>query len=359
MLGITNTVLRSDFTHLSKDNLKSICIDLNLPDDGTMNDLTNRIWTTIKDNEQSKERALSAHVGRLYAGKVAITWYGVSSGASLAGSKRKIEGFAGINPFENFYVPSNLELTSEPVIIGAVCGANDHSYYLRFMYKAGIRQSYYGNDVVENIAIDVVTVYVDESTNLIEVRATSKKAKKIIEKLARIIEQEVTIYPRDIMNKYGSNIEEIATQVNGRFIDTTAKPELLIKDFGNEKANSVLSMLRALDGFFEDNDIEALGQALETSRESLGEDAANMPFTALVLAGLDQIGLCVGDRDLRENQLYNYLNEYMQHQGGYIELQCLGNSYTIQVGSGTNSITFKTPANEDVIKYVRERIILG
>jgi len=165
------------------------------------------------------------------------------------------------------------------------------------------------------------------------------------------------------MAPYGNNIERIADALDGEFIDTTAKPELLLEELTPEQSNAVLRILQALDGYFEDDDITSLEQGLNEARTELGEDAQDIPFTALVLAGLEKVGFGVSDKDLRSSQLYNYFRGYMQHQGGDISFSCrekfIDKKYTIQVGITTNSIFFKRRATENAVRYVRDRVIMN
>ncbi|WP_027937319.1 hypothetical protein [Anaeroarcus burkinensis] len=363
MLTIPNVVLRSDFAHLSKEDLRTICTELELTQTGSVDDLSGRIWDKIKDNKELQNTALDAHQSKLLCGKTAITWYNLQAGASLKGAKKLIIASLGRNPFEEKKIPSQSELTTDPVIIGATQGKTEHDYYLRFMYRSGVLTHSSGVESVLIPLSKIVTVYINEELGCIEVRANSKIAKIIAAKLAKLIEQTITLEQIKIMAKYGNNIEAIANELKGDFIDATAKPELLLKDFNTEQADAVLNMLKALDSFFEDDNIDILKEELEEARGKLGSDAMEIPFTALVLAGLEKVGLGVSGKDLRGNQLYNYLNEYMQHQGGCIQFKCpenqLSQSYTVRVGLNTNSVSFSTPATESAIKYVRDRIIIN
>lgn len=363
MLKVPNIVLPSDFSHLSKDSLHAICAELEIPNDGTVNDLSNRVWDKIKDSNELQNVALYQHSNKLLCGKTAITWYRLTSGSTLKGAKELIISALGVNPFEVRRIPTKEKLTTDPILIGAAPGNEPYEYYLRFMYKSGVTTHYFGAEKLVTPISTLVTVYINESTGCIEVRADSKKAGLIINKLASLIEQNITVEQRKIMAPYGNNIELIVDKLGGKFIDAVSKPELLLGDLTSDQADAVLKMLKAIDTFFEDEDNDVLTQELDDARSALGADAAEIPFTSLVLAGLEKVGLGVSGKDLRCNQLYNYLNEHMQHQGGYIQFACKENhvaqEYTIRVGRTTNSVFFTTPATENAIKYVRENVIMN
>ncbi|MGX7835797.1 hypothetical protein ACWKSR_11665, partial [Campylobacter fetus subsp. venerealis] len=69
-------------------------------------------------------------------------------------------------------------------------------------------------------------------------------------------------------------------------------------------------------------------------------------------------------KELRGQPLYDFLRPYLQHQTGFIRFPFREpetgtvEEYTIRVGLRVNSIYFVTPATENVMNYVRERIII-
>ena len=356
MLTISSAIIRNDYLHLSKDDLKNICIDLKMPNDGTKEDLINRIFDYLKCNPNLKEPTFKPFENHLYTGKTSLTWYSFEPKDSLERSKDKIQQFLkDKNIFNEVVLPPNNEIFSNPIPFSGI-SIDERSYYLRFIYRSANKPIYQGNEVTVEPKMEIVTVLVDEINNCIEIR-NSKKSKTIAEKFAKMVGENVFLKPKKISEICNNDIEFIANKLNGRLIDSTSKPELIFDDFDQSQSKAVFNMLKALDAFFEDDDIDNLSVNLKEARSNLGKRAEGVPFTALVLAGLQKVGLGVNDSDLRNNQLYMYLNDYMQHQGGYISFDYEEESYTIRVVFSTNSINFLTPATEEVIKYLRNTIL--
>ncbi|CEP67907.1 Uncharacterized [Moorella glycerini] len=362
MLTIQNVALLNDIIQLPKDNLQEICTNLDLSRDGSSTDLAEKIWLAICDNREKQNRILEPYKNRILCGKTSITWFKLSPGGSLKGAKEKIIKNCGFNPFETINIPPPEELSGTPVLISGAIGANENEYYLRFIYKSGVSRLFYGAKLDLRPKSAVKTIYINEEKGCIEVRADGKAAGKFASSFARLINQEISLEPTNILAPFGGNIEEIADAIGGELIDAVGKPELLLQDFTTDQANAVVDILTALDNYFEDEDIDKLQESLEASKALLGDEFPAIPFTALILNGLEKVGLGVSDRDLRGLPLYDYLKPHLQHQGGFIRFSFPENglmqSFTIRVGFHTNSIYFITPATENAIEHVRERIII-
>lgn len=362
MLTIQNIALINDIVRLPKETLQEICTDLNLPTSGSVTELAENIWTTISTDIEGQNRALEAHRNRVLSGKTSATWYHLATGGTLEGAKQQIIQTCGFNPFETVNIPPAEELTSTPVLISAAPGTTEDDYYLRFMYKAGVSRHFHGARMELRPNSGVRTVYVNETTGCIEIRTDAKGSGKFATSLARLIQQEIFISQTDIMAPFGNNIERMADAIGGELIDATAKPELLLEDFTQVQASAVVRILSALDAFFEEDDIDALQENLQAAKVHFGDELLAIPFTALILNGLEKIGMGVSGRDLRGLPLYDFLKPHLQHQGGFIQFQLpedgVVQTYTIRVGLRTNSVYFMTPATENAINHVRERIII-
>jgi hypothetical protein len=67
-------------------------------------------------------------------------------------------------------------------------------------------------------------------------------------------------------------------------------------------------------------------------------------------------------KELRGQPLYDFLRPHLQHQTGFIRFSFpedgVMQPYTIRVGTKANSIVFVTPATENVINHVRQKILI-
>lgn len=256
-------------------------------------------------------------------------------------------------------MPRKEDLTTAPVMIGGAVGDSEEEFYLRFIYKNGVRKEFYGTEITISPVSEITTVYVNQQLGIIEVRAESKKAEKVASALARIINKEITLEP--ITAPFQLSIGEIADALGGELIDTTSKPELILDNFGDEQAHAVVSILAGLNDYFKTNEIGVLENCLKKANEFFDEQTLTIPFTALILSGMEKVGLA-GERELRGLPLYDSMDPFLNHQTGFIRFKFpdegIEKVYTVRIGLKTYSIYFTTPANESVIKFVREKLIL-
>jgi hypothetical protein len=359
MNSLVDIVFLTDIVRLPKDTLKEICTDLNLENTGVSFELSTRVWEHIRQNHANRSHSLEKCKGKLLAGQTSITWYQLESEASLRGFTNTLQEACGFNPFERIRIPSIEDLTTEPVLIAGAKGPEEGQYYLRFMYKSGVKREYYGTEVSISPKSEITTVYVDEKTGLIEVRADAKKSDKVATAFARLINQQVTL--NQVVAPFSVDIEKIADNLGGELIDVTSKPEFILEDFTPEHAKAVVDILAALDNYLKTMDINQLEADLNEANEAFNDEHLTVPFAALILNGMEKVGLG-GERELRGLSLYDSLNPYLQHQGGFIRFKYpegqVEKLYTIRVGITTKTIYFNTPATEDVIDFVRKSVII-
>lgn len=359
MLRVQNIATFSDLRRLNRDCLEEICNDHKIPTDGAIDELVERIWNEVKENPNKQTTILERCINKILCGKTSVTWYRLASGASLQGSREQLISKCGYNPFTSLRRVNIDNLTSKPELIAAAVGDTSHEYFLRFIYSSGVTNTPVGFDVIPNSKSGIGTVYVNESTGIIEVRSAPKKAQKIAEIFAEMIGHSRVLEKIKFLTKAESKVEVIAEKLKGSLFDAVSKPEMLLTEVTQQQVGAVVSILTALDVYFADDDSDALEIELQKSKRALGEDLLDIPFAALVLAGLSKVGMGAQVGGLRGTPLYGVLAPYVQNQGGYIRFATEDNQeFTIRVGMGANSIYFASPATESAIDYVRRHVIL-
>lgn len=362
MQNIIDVVLLQDIMSLPKETLQEIATDLNIPTNRSSREIAVSIWQHVGQDATRRNTALNNIRHKVLSGKTSVTWYRLGEGQTLTGARHTLIESCGFDPLEQTVIPPADDLTNAPIIIGGAAGENDHEYYLRFMYKSGVTQLFHGTQLNEVPNSDVKTIYINEQTNCIEVRTDAGKASKFARVLAELLRQQISMTQTDILAPFGNNIEGIADALDGELIDATAKPELLLESLNENQAEAIINILSALDEYFEEGNINQLSQDLQASRQTFGNDLVSIPFSALVLSGLEKIGMGGSATDLRRcSPLYNLFRPHVQNQGGFIRFyiteDCIVNSYTIRVGLNTKSVYFMTPASEAAVRYVRDRLI--
>lgn len=361
MHRIRDVIVLSDIMKLPKAELIDICTDLGIDSSGVTFDLATRIWDGLRDHQQME--ALQRVEDKLLAGKTSVTWFELENREALRGIRETIIERSTFNPFESIREYHPEDLTSEPILLSAANGSTDAEYYLRFVFNSGTRRDVALNDIRIVPKPSVINVYINENEGIIEVRADSRSATKVASSLALLINRQITLEPIDVLAPFGSNVERFADRLEGKLIDTTSTPELeiLMEDFTGEHNRAILNILNSLNVFFDQDDEEKLVRELREASEVFEDYILTVPFTALILCGMEKVGLRVNQGDLRGIPLYDYLRPHLQHQGGFIKftrpVAGIEKSFTVRVGITTNSVYFTTPCNEEVIRYVRDRIL--
>ncbi|CAM3463907.1 hypothetical protein EDM52_18540 [Brevibacillus invocatus] len=357
MLTIQNLTMLRDVISLPKESLKEICTNLNLPSVGTKDDLAYSIMGRIEGNRRLQNIALESVRDRILAGKTTVTWYSSAAQNSLRGAKELIIRNFHQNPFEVITVPDPGDLTSTPVLFSAAEGDSPHEYYLRFMWKSGVRRDYYTGTTspIQRIC----NVYINEEQGAVEIRTEPKSAREVAQVLFSLIQQRTFMEETRILAPFGADVERFADALGGEFIDTSSKPGLLLDEFTQEQGEAIVQILEGLNDYFETEDIADLEDNLAQAKDVFGDNLLETPFTAIILAGLQRVSMG-SDKELRGQPLYDFLSPFLQHQTGFIRFRYPVNgvfqSHTIRVGLVSNSIYFNTPATEEVIKHVRQTI---
>ncbi|WP_370225310.1 hypothetical protein [Cytobacillus sp.] len=363
MHEIGDIVFLNDISKLPKETLQDICTDLTIDTSGTSADLANRVWEYVQKNRRKQDSPIKASFNKLLAGKTSVSWFELENETSLVGLKDKIIKGSKFNPFTEIKLPQTHELTTEPVLFAAANGEKENQYFLRYAYRNGVRRHTDFTEVNFVPRSDVATVYIDEESGLIEVRTDSKNSQKVASSLAKLVQQQITLEQKKVLAPFGNKVGLIADRLKGEMIDTTSTPELIFDDLEEEHTKSIIEILNALNTFFDEDDETELVNRLRQASDIFGEHLLTVPFTALILCGMEKVGMRTTVGDLRNQPLYVNLAPHLQNQGGFIKfdfpISGVERSFTIRVGKTTNSVSFTTPATEEVIKFVRERIILN
>ncbi|MFJ2044539.1 hypothetical protein ACIOBL_13080 [Paenibacillus taichungensis] len=360
MFKIPNITMWTDIVSLPKEQLKFICNKLEISDKGSADDLCVRIWETIKGQPHIQMRALENSQNYLLGGRMSVTWFTLDG--ELTNLKNRIVQSLDFDPFKTIKLPPGEQITSDPVLIAGAVGDTDGEYYLRFINRIGTARHVYGDNISYTPQTATTTVYFNEHDKFIEVRTEPKKAVKVAESLARLVGESINLNQVDVVAPFGNNAERIADALEGELFDSKGRPELLLENFTEDHAKAVVEILAAIDNYFANEDMIALTSSLSSIKERFGEEYSAVPFTALIVNGLEKVGMGVLNRDLRGMPLYDFLKPHLQTEGGYIQFQHndggVWKPYTIRIGLTTNSVQFVTSAPEGVIDYVRKKLLV-
>ncbi len=355
-MDIHKVIIFPDVAKLPKSDLKDMATDLNLEDSGTAFDLSKKIWDSMKTESQRNE-IYSKYNNKLLAGRTSVSWFTCDNLDQLT---TQIEDKEPVNPFEERIPFSVDEIDSTPRLRSAV-RIDENKYFLRFIYKDGTRRIL-GEDIQILPTTNTATVYIDAKKGIIEIRTKPSDAQKIAEVIAGYLNQTLSLNKEDFIKPFGYDLEKLADKLEGTLIESKASPEMWLTPYADTENEAILEILNALDVYFETKEVGELQEKLDSSLTVLGEELTEIPFVAIVLAGMGNVGLKVDEDDLRSTPFYQLLKPYLQTSGGNIkfnvEINGVEKQYKVQVGVDTKTVYFRSnTTTEEVIQFVRDRII--
>lgn len=357
-MDLSNVIIYQDIAKLPKQDLKNMATDLNLDDSGTVFDLSKRVWDKITSiSDQEKREIYSKCHNKLLASRTSVSWFTCNNLQSLVCHIKEVEK---IDPFKG-KIPYELEKLDSTPKLRSAARIDDSRYFLRFIYKDGIRRIV-GESIEVHPTTNTSTVYIDENKGIIEIRARADDAQKIAEIIAAYLRQNLSLNKEDFIKPFGYDLEKLSDKLDGTLNESKAYPELGLNSYAVQENEAILEILGAIDEYFETKEIGELQEKLDASLAILGEELTTLPFIAVILAGMGNLGLKVAEDDLRSTAFYQILKPYLQTSGGNIQFNVdingMEKAYTIQVGVDTKTIYFRSnTTTEEVIKFVRDRII--
>lgn len=358
MLILNNLVMPNDLSKFTKSDLTDLAIELDLSSEKNSKlDLAIEVFNKFNKKENRNEKVSEIISNKLLAGKTAVKWFNVNEYLTYDDVLKTLKE-ENSNLFENIVIPDIEELSTEPTIFGLVRDGNTSEFYIRLIYKSGVKSEMYGPEISKTPVPAYSTIYINFNENILEYRGDAKKAKKVINSFIDKINN--TNNPIIIEEKFNFTVEEVASVLEGELIDTVSLPDANIED-DEEKNSGVSKALEALDEYFKDSDIENLESALMDVNQLFDNniDENIMPFSSLLLSGLETIGMG-SNKEIRNTPLYKYLKTNLTQTTGFIKIKIpegnVVNEYTVRVGIQTKSIFFTSDVSEKAIRYVREKL---
>lgn len=357
MHTLKDVIFFHDVYNLPKQVLVETCKALNIPAEGKVSVLAQRLWASARENTEVKEVIANICKEEILAGRTSSSWF-TSSTDAIKNIKNLVVDGGDFDPFSTIRHPNVDSLGEEPVLIAAANGDVGGKYIFRYMFKNGDTKELLEEQVTTRPRLDYATLLVNEADGFLEVRAEHKTAIKIANSFSRLIRQEKTIGPVSVLGKYGHNTEKLADALGGRLFDMVAKPGQVLKNFSVKQAASVVKILVAVDTYFRNENFSILRKELDQARNALGDEFSTATVTALILNGMEKVSFGTGEIDLRNNPLYEFLKTNLEQSGNMIRFPVPGlGEYTIRVGIKSDNIVFQTSASEKVIDYVRSAIL--
>ena len=351
MNTVKSLIFAQDINKLNNSFLKEICEELNTETTGTSNELTGRILSNFARLEGDLLHKIEQII---FTGATSLAWYKAVNETGLNDFKKRLISKLPYNPFEDV-LRDYTQVGSEPVVIGAAEIPDKNAFYLRFIYRSSVNINYIISEATTSSRYDLVTVVVDLDKNALEIRASSKVAKKINNYIADLVNEFGYQFKQyNFLENFDNKLEEIADTLKGQLIDAQGKPNGNTSTIDQEKGEALVSILSAIDSYYGEGEISLIEQRLEN--EEVREILETTPFTVLLLSGLEKIGLA-SIRELRGLPLYDYLDQYLKKEKGLIVFNYVLNGtveeYSVKIGMNTKTFKFNVCVQEEVLEYIR------
>jgi len=357
MHTVKDIMLIQDLFKLTKSALKDIAADLDIDTSLNKNELVMRIFP---ERARFTADTIAKIENRILAPKgIAVTWYRLDGGVATEEFRRLISEASRFDPFNETNPIQESDVTTTPELLFGAAGLVTSGTFLRYIYKSGVRYESTTTTIRTITRTAISTVYYDSERGILEIRGDTRKAPDIARKVAQTLGLQITMEP--IEAPFEQEMGTIVDSLDGELIEATSKPDIIFEAFTEDELNSVVNVLKALDEYMETKDTDVLETHLQNASDSFMQGGAIVPFAALVLSGMETVGMA-GSSEIRSLPLFNYLNPHLQHQGGFIKFPCtienVEETFTIRIGITTKSVVFVSQVTEDVIDFVRTRVII-
>lgn len=351
-MKINEIISYSDFNNLTKDDIEKITkkLELNIPEDEDKKHYLYNVKNLIYADDELNELIIK----RVFAGRTALKWHKLNI---LQGDMPRI--IQKLESDENYFdCKANIDTNLISDIQKYTCiKIEPNKYMIRLYVPTGSKTVDNGVDLRKVKTIDNTSIIIDLENKLLEVRSSSKYADKIANNISNYL-QLASHEGKRVLGKYNNSLELFRDSLNnGKFIDTTSIPDDNI-ELTSDENELIVSTLESLDEYFVDKDLDKLIKSLNDM------NTEGVPFTKLLLSGMSKIGMAVKPNDqydLSQKSLYKLLKGYMTDYSGYITFTLPGDphniKYTLLVGVKTNTISFRSSVTEDVIDYIKSKIV--
>jgi hypothetical protein len=352
LLMIKKIYTQADFLNLTNDDISKLkeILDLEIPDEI---DDYEYLYENINILEEDCE-ANKVISGKILAGQVSVKWFEFrySDDFTKESLRERLEceelGY-------NVDITQRLNLNIENDIVSII--KNGDIYTIKVFISDGYKRVTNGIQSRREPTVKSVIVNIDIENCWIEIRANEEKCKKI----NKILESRLrlkNIGGIRILKNYHNKINEFKDSlIDGFYLKYKAIPSEEI-DFTEDDGIAIATMVRAIDEYFNDKDDKKLLVTLER----MNYDTEGLSLSSILLAGIDNVGVKIrndSEKDASEQSLYTILKGNLIEDSSYIRFSAVENGpkYTMQVCMNNNNIVFRSSVTEEVISYMRNKIL--
>lgn len=341
-----------DFLNLTKediDNVKNI-LEIDIPEEVDEYQYLYENINIIEGNPDT-ERIIS---NKVLAGQVSVKWFkfDYTNEFTIEMLREKLES-ANLG----FEVSASERLNLNLIDDVASIVQDGEIYTLKIIVNNGYIRLNNGIESIREQNSKGIIVNINIREQWVEIRANDKLCSKVV----KILENKfglVNLRGVRLLQNYNNDIDTFKNNLcDGFYLTSKAVPSQVV-ELTEEDMLAIGSIIESIDCFFEDKD----GEKLVKTLNSIDYEADGLSLVTILLAGIDNVGMKIrndSEKDMSKQVLHNLLKDNIIEDSSYIRFAIRpdGTLYTMRVGINTNSIVFKTSVTEEVIIYIRNKIL--
>lgn len=349
---LKNLYTQADFLNLTSDDITKIkeILDVEIPEEIDDYEYLYENINMLEGNAETNDIISN----KILAGQLSVKWFKFDYNGEFTKELllNKLEtqelGF-------NINAIDRLNLNIKDDIISII--KNDNIYTVKLFISDGYKRVTNGIQSRREPIVKSVIVNIDIDNCWVEIRTNEDRCKKII----KILENRLGLCELKgilILNKYRNDINVFKDSlVDGFYLNYKAVPTE-VTELTEEDGAAIVSIIKAIDEYFNDKD----NKKLVANLEKMEYDTEGLSLSSILLAGIDNVGMKIRNdskRDMSEQSLYTILKDDLIEDSSYIRFSIVpnGTQYTMQVGMKSNSIVFRSSVTEEVISYIRDKIL--
>lgn len=342
-----------DFLNLTSDDIKKLVniLNIDIPEDSDKYEFLFQNMNSIESNEEAN----AVVTNKLLAGQATVKWYKYKYDENLTKESLKKKLELEDVPFD---INDNERIINSDIknkIVSVIF--EEKIYTIKLFISDGYKRYNNGIESRKEEVMKSIIVKINIDDCWVEIRANDERCSKVINILEHSLGLKNLSDVR-ILNNYNDDINVFKDDlIDGFYLNYKAAPSELIK-LTEEDGIKIATMISIIDDYFENKD----GNKLLSSLEELNYETDGISFSSLLLAGIDSLGMKIrndSDRDMSNQSLYAILKGHFIEDSSYIKFRARhdGDKYTMRLGLKTNNIVFKSSVTEEVIEYIRNKIL--
>lgn len=348
---LKNLYTQVDFLNLTRADTMEITklLDIDIPEDSDKYQFLYDNINLIEDNKEAN-KILNK---KILAGQVSIKWYKYEYDDNFTKEALKMKLESKKFGY-NIDAKEKIQSTEKDNILSIV---NDREIYtIKMFIFDGYQRYNNGIEYKKEEIMKSIIVKININDCWVEIRANDERCAKT----EKILEAKLGLDLKSvrILNKYKNEPSIFKNDlIDGFYLNYKAAPSESIK-LTIEDGKMIANIIDIIDDYL----INKNGENVLNSLEKLNFDTEGLSFSSLLLAGIDNLGMKMkndSDKDMSKQTLYTILKDHFIEDSSYIKFKNIkdGDEFTMRLGLKTNSIAFKSSVTEDVITYIREKIL--